>query len=77
MEHTAKQYLATGGNKIFGTIEDFDIKNGIPVAVRVNVMETLTDNPGDGYPNGFRYEKQTLCSRRNKGFFSKCCFIPK
>ena len=56
LQSNAAQYLAGGGRKVFGTIEDFDMENGKPVAVHVNVMNFLTDNPDDEYPNGFRIE---------------------
>jgi len=55
LQSTAQQYLDGGGTKIFGTINDFQMENGEPVAVRVNVMKWLTDKPND-YPNGFRME---------------------
>ena len=56
LQYAAEQYLARGGKKVFGTIEDFQMENGKPVAVRVNVMKFLTDNPNNEYPDGFRIE---------------------
>lgn len=55
LQNTAQRYLAGGGKKVFGTIKDFQMENGKPVAVRVNVMKWLTDKPND-YPNGFLIE---------------------
>ena len=56
LQYAAEQYFARGGKKVFGTIEDFQMENGRPVAVRVNVMKFLTDDLNNEYPNGFRIE---------------------
>ena len=61
LQSNALQYLAKGGRKIFGTIQDFEFENGKPVAVRVNVMKFLSVGENSDYPNGFTIEdlKQT------------------
>lgn len=54
LQYTAQQYLVGGGKKVFGTIKGFQMENGKPVAVRVNVMKFVTDNKNNEYPNGFQ-----------------------
>lgn len=56
LQYAAEQYLARGGNKVFGTIKDFQMEDGKPAAVRVNVMKFLTDDTDNKYPNGFKIE---------------------
>ena len=44
--------------KVFGRIEDFEMENGEPVTVKINVMEFIPDGIDDNNnPNGFRIEE--------------------
>ena len=52
----AEQYIVGGGERVFGRIDGFDMKNGNPVAVHVKVMKFIPDGPGDNNPNGFYIE---------------------
>jgi len=56
LQSIALQYLAEGGRRVFGTIQDFEIQDGKPVAVHVNVMNFLSDDENNEYPNGFSIE---------------------
>ncbi len=56
MQSTANMYIAGGGKKVFGTIEGFEIIDGKPVAVKVNVMKFIPDGPNDNNPNGYNIE---------------------
>jgi hypothetical protein len=56
LQTQGKQYLAQGGKKVFGRIEDFEMENGEPVTVKINVMEFIPDGIDDNNPNGFRIE---------------------
>ena len=56
LQTQGEQYLARGGKKVFGKIEDFEMEKGEPVAVKINVMEFIPDGTGDNNPNGFRIE---------------------
>ena len=56
LESAANIYIARGGKKVFGTIEDFEIVNGKPTAVNVNVMKFIPDGPNDNNPNSFKIE---------------------
>ena len=56
LESAANLYIAQGCKKVFGAIDSFEIENGKPVAVIVNVMEFIPDGPNDNNPNGFRIE---------------------
>lgn len=56
LESTANLYIARGCKKVFGTIDSFEVENGEPTAVIVNVMEFIPDGPNDNNPNGFRIE---------------------
>lgn len=55
LQSAAEQYLARGGKKVFGTIEDLQMENGKP-AIRVNVMNFLIDYSNNDYPDGFKIE---------------------
>lgn len=57
----AEQYVARGGERIFGQIAGFKMENGKPVAIHVKVMKFIPDGPRDNNPNGFHIEdlKQT------------------
>ena len=61
LQSGVEEYLARGGKKVFGMIEDFKMENGKPVAVRVKVMEFTHDSYDGENPNGFHIEdlKQT------------------
>ena len=56
LQSTANLYIAQSCKKVFGTIDSFEIENGKPIAVTVNVMEFIPDSPNDNNPNGFRIE---------------------
>lgn len=56
LESTANLYITQGYKKVFGTIDSFEIENGNPTAVIVNVMEFIPDGPNDNNPNGYRIE---------------------
>lgn len=56
LQTQGEQYLALGGKKVFGRIEDFEMEKGEPVAVKINVMEFIPDGAGDNNPNGFHIE---------------------
>ncbi|HHV98641.1 MAG TPA: hypothetical protein GXX36_03550 [Clostridiaceae bacterium] len=56
LQSNALQYLAEGGKKVFGTIQDFEVQDGKPVVVHVNVMKFLSDDENNEYPNGFNIE---------------------
>ncbi len=49
----ASQYMAGGGKKVFGRIEDIEVENGKPVAVRVKVMRWGTESSENETQNGF------------------------
>lgn len=52
----AEQYVARGGERIFGQIAGVKMKNGKPAAVHVKIMKFIPDGPGDNNPNGFHIE---------------------
>ncbi|MGI5879180.1 MAG: M56 family metallopeptidase [Syntrophomonadaceae bacterium] len=52
----AEEYVARGGERIFGQIAGFKMENGKPVAVHVKIMKFIPDGPGDDNPNGFLIE---------------------
>lgn len=56
LQTDAQRYFDSGGKKIFGQVEDFEMENGMPVAVRIKVMEFIKDGPNDNNPNGFHIE---------------------
>lgn len=53
--YMAEQYIAGGGQKIFGKIKEFDRGNGDP-SIQLQVMDFILDGPGDENPNGFHIE---------------------
>jgi hypothetical protein len=53
IQSNAEQYIAAGGQKVFGKIADITWEQGKPVSVTVNVLEFVTDE-ADNTPNGFR-----------------------
>ena len=53
---TAEEYLARGGERVFGQIDGFTMKNGKPVAVKVKLMKFIPDGPEENNPNGFHIE---------------------
>jgi hypothetical protein len=56
LHSNALQYLASGGKKVFGTIEGFDFSKDRPVAVRINVIKLLSDDSGEENPYDYRVE---------------------
>lgn len=53
LQTDAQRYLDGGGKKIFGQIEDFEMEDGIPIAVQIKVMELIPDDSNDNNSNGF------------------------
>lgn len=55
LQSNAIQYLSRGGKKVFGTIEGFDFSKDRPVAVRINVMQPLSNDSSEEY-NDYTFE---------------------
>lgn len=51
LQSYAIQYLSSGGKKVFGTIEDFVFVKDKPVAVRINVMQLLSNDSSEESSN--------------------------
>lgn len=59
MQSQAVRYLQSGAEKWFGMIKSFNMEDGIPVSVNIELMKFIPDTESTvpENPNGFRIEK--------------------